>query len=361
LDRLSSCARREVAVKRRIGIASLLALGLAALAQADDVTVTRFVENPLVTLSMSSTLGDNANGPTVIRVPSWVEHPLGRYYMYFAHHKGRFIRLAYADSVRGPWKLYEPGVMKVQDTALYRPQPDPADSPPGAYTHVASPEIYVDDAHRRIVLWAHGMWTNGERWPQDKAEAGAWLRQHGYAQFTQTAESSDGLSFHALPAISKQSYLRVFEHDGQLYAMARLGQLLRADDPLAPFELGPNPFRDSPYKDRVRHVAMLEREGVLHIFFTAIRDAPESLLHTTMKTDGDWSAWKIGEVETVLEPAAPYECAGMPVEQSAVGEIDHAARQIRDPDVLVDGDATYLFYTFCGEQGVAGAEVHFGQ
>ena len=114
---------------------------------------------------MSASLGDNANGPTVIRVPSWVEHPLGRYYMYFAHHKGRFIRLAYADSVHGPWKIYEPGVMKVENTAFFRPQPDPVDSPPGAYTHVASPEIYVDDAHRRIVLWVHGVWTEGQKPP----------------------------------------------------------------------------------------------------------------------------------------------------------------------------------------------------
>lgn len=345
----------------RLAVTLLLGLGFAASAGAESVTVTRFAENPLVTLSMSASLGDNANGPTVIRVPSWVEHPLGRYYMYFAHHKGRFIRLAYADSVHGPWKIYEPGVMKVENTAFFRPQPDPVDSPPGAYTHVASPEIYVDDAHRRIVLWVHGVWTEGQKWPENRADATAWLRQHGYAQFTQTAESSDGLTFRALPAISRQSYLRVFRHDGQFFAMARLGRLLRAgDDPRAPFELGPDPFRDSPYANRVRHVAMLERDGVLHIFFTAMREAPESLLHTTMKLDGDWSTWKIGDVETVLEPAAPYECAEMPIEPSAIGEIDHAARQIRDPDLLVDGKDMYLFYTFCGEQGVAGATVHFG-
>lgn len=343
----------------RIGMALVLALGVATLASAADVTVTRFSENPLITLQMSPSLGDNANGPTVIRVPSWVEHPLGRYYMYFAHHKGRFIRLAYADSVRGPWQVYEPGVMKVEDTALFRPQPDPADSPPGAYTHVASPEVYVDDANRRIVLWVHGVWTEGQRWPADKAEAAAWLRQHGYAQFTQTAVSSDGLAFRGLPVISRQSYLRVFRHDGRFYAMSRLGQLLRADDALAPFELGPSPFRDSAYADRVRHVAMIERNGVLHVFFTAMREAPESLLHTTMKLDGDWSSWKVGDVDTVLEPAAPYECADMPIEPSAIGEINGPARQIRDPDLLVDGGATYLFYTFCGEQGVAGAEVKF--
>ena len=32
--------------------------------------------------------GKNINGAHVIRVPSWIEHPLGRYYLYFAHHSG---------------------------------------------------------------------------------------------------------------------------------------------------------------------------------------------------------------------------------------------------------------------------------
>ena len=59
----------------------------------------RLATNPLITVSSSSTLGGNVNGPTVIRVPSWVERPLGKYYMYFANHMGEFVRCAYADAV----------------------------------------------------------------------------------------------------------------------------------------------------------------------------------------------------------------------------------------------------------------------
>ena len=43
----------------------------------------------------------NINGPSLIRVPTWIEHPLGRYYLYFAHHKGEYIRLSYADRLEG--------------------------------------------------------------------------------------------------------------------------------------------------------------------------------------------------------------------------------------------------------------------
>src|SRR5262249_23989987 len=78
----------------------------------DEVRAVRLGTNPLITVQASSpSVGDNVNGPAIVRVPAWVKQPLGRYYAYFAHHKGRFIRLAYADAVGGPWKVYEPGVL----------------------------------------------------------------------------------------------------------------------------------------------------------------------------------------------------------------------------------------------------------
>ncbi len=270
------------AVTRRLAIVLAVVCGSVAV-HAGDLRATRFAENPLITLTMSPSIGDNANGPTVIRVPKWVQRPLGRYYMYFAHHSGQFIRLAYADSVRGPWKIHEPGVLKVEDTAFHRPQPDPPDSPSGVYTHLASPEIFIDERQQRIVLWVHGMWTEGQRWPERRQDAAAWVKQRGYAQFTQAAESREGLSFRTHPAITKQSYLRVFPYQGQFYGMARLGQLLRAPDALRAFELGDSPFRETPYAGRVRHVSLLEDNGLLHIVFSAIGDAPESILYTTMR------------------------------------------------------------------------------
>jgi hypothetical protein len=348
----------EVSMTKTLLAATLL-VACSIAAPGAQFRATRFAENPLITLSTSPSIGDNANGPTVIRVPDWVPRPLGRYYMYFAHHSGQFIRLAYADSLRGPWRIHEPGVMRVEDTAFYRPQPDPPDSPPGAYTHLASPEIHIDDARRRIVLWVHGMWTEGQRWPERRVDANAWLKQRGYAQYTQAAESSDGLRFDARPAITRQSYLRVFQHQGMFYGMARLGQMLRAEDPLASFELGESPFRGTPYNGRVRHVALLMERDTLHVFFSAIGDAPESILHTTIALDGDWRSWRIGGVSEVLTPQAPYECLHLPNEKSQVGEIDRPARQLRDPAVFREDGRTYLFYTFCGEQGIAGAEVAF--
>jgi hypothetical protein len=50
------------------------------------VRAVRLPGNPIVTPASSPTLGENINGPSLILVPSWVERPLGRYYLYFAHH-----------------------------------------------------------------------------------------------------------------------------------------------------------------------------------------------------------------------------------------------------------------------------------
>ena len=329
-------------------------------AAAPRVVATRLQQNPLITVDSSPSLGDNVNGPSIICVPSWIPHPLGRYYAYFGHHKGQFIRLAYADVITGPWKIFEPGVVPVGETAFFRPQPDPPDGPTDQfYTHVASPEIYVDEAHKRLVVWTHGWWTDNQRWPLGAVQARAWARRNGYGQFTQPGESVDGLHFTLHPAITRVSYLRVFRHDGYLYGMARLGLLLRSTDPLASFEVGSNPFAGGPYADRVRHVATVLRGRTLFVFFTGIGDAPERIMLSTIDLAGDWQSWKASAPVELLRPDAPYECPDLPNVPSAAGEIEGRARQLRDPGIFEDAGKTFLFYSICGEQGLAAAELTF--
>lgn len=131
------------------------------------------------------------------------------------------------------------------------------------------------------------------------------MRANGYGQYTQVAESSDGLHFTPLSGIvARDSYLRVFEHNGEFYGFVRLGRLLRAKDVRGAFELGPSPFRDGPYAGRVRHLAVLAHPDKLDVFLSAIGDAPERILHTTIPLTGDWTGWKATEYEGVLGPEA---------------------------------------------------------
>ena len=347
--------------------AALCALGCGVVAFAFASTVRaagqaptppaaeRFPTNPLLSVASDASLGGNVNGPTVVRVPDWVDQPLGRYYMYFANHMGESIRLAYADELTGPWHVHESGVLHVSATAFHRPQPDPEGPRADFYTHVASPEILIDGENRRLIMWFHGWWTNGERWPETLSEARAWARERGYAQLTQVAESADGLSFAVRPAITRPSYLRVFELDGALYGVSRLGVLGRASDPLEPFEAGPSLFRDSPYAGRVRHVGLVLRGRRLDVYFTAIGDAPERVMLSSVDLSADWTGWRAGDAVEVLSPEAAYECANLPVSPSESGDIAVPARQLRDPFVLEEDGRAFLFYAACGEQAIAGA------
>ncbi|MGC4080927.1 MAG: hypothetical protein QM736_02095 [Vicinamibacterales bacterium] len=325
--------------------------------QPPAMSVRRFPQNPLITVRSSATLGGNVNGPTVIRVPSWVQRPLGTYYMFFANHMGEFVRLAYADALTGPWHIYEPGVLHVRDTAFFRPQPDPRETLADFYTHVASPEILVDTGTKRFVMWVHGWWTNGERWPADPAAARAWSREKGYGQYTQAAVSTDGLHFTVQPAITRGSYLRVFTRGGVYRAISRLGAISRSADPLGTFEIGPSLFRESAYAGRVRHVALVVRGDRLLVFFTGIRDAPERVLVSSVDLTADWRAWKASAPIEVIAPQESYECIDLPNAPSEAGDIDEPARQIRDPFVFEEEGRAYLFYSTCGEQGIAAAEI----
>lgn len=340
-----------------LGLAALVAPAVCEAQGGPSLNPKRFTQNPLITVTSSATLGGNVNGPTVIRVPDWVSRPLGRYYMYFANHMGDFVRLAYADRVTGPWTIHEPGVLHVRDTAFFRPQPDPKATLADFYTHVASPEVLIDSASRRFVLWTHGWWTNGERWPDTPPAARAWAREKGYGQYTQAAVSTDGLHFTVQPAITRTSYLRVFTRGSTCYGISRLGVVSRSSDPLGTFELGPSLFRESSYAGRVRHVGIVLRGDRLFVFFTGIGDAPERVLVSSVDLTADWTAWRASTPVEVIAPRASYECTDLPNVPSEGGDIDEPARQIRDPFVFEDEGKAYLFYATCGEQGIAAAEI----
>ena len=78
----------------------------------NPIKLEPLIHRPIIHVSDNPDLLEgNVNGPSLIKVPPWVSRPLGRYYLYFAHHEGRSIRLAYADELRGPWRLHPAGAL----------------------------------------------------------------------------------------------------------------------------------------------------------------------------------------------------------------------------------------------------------
>jgi len=50
--------------------------------------VERFEANPIIHREMRGMVGkvgENINGPSLIRVPDWIENPLGKYYLYLLY------------------------------------------------------------------------------------------------------------------------------------------------------------------------------------------------------------------------------------------------------------------------------------
>ena len=90
--------------------------GLAQTPLLDNVTITRLGDGPIIAPGIHPSIGENIQGPSLIKVPDWVENPLGKYYLYFADHKGLYIRLAYADALLGPWQIFEPGSLHIEDS-----------------------------------------------------------------------------------------------------------------------------------------------------------------------------------------------------------------------------------------------------
>lgn len=67
------------------------------------IQVTRLGDGPIIQPQMDDRMGGNIQGPSLIKVPDWIENPLGKYYLYFADHRGTYIRMAYAEELQGPW------------------------------------------------------------------------------------------------------------------------------------------------------------------------------------------------------------------------------------------------------------------
>jgi hypothetical protein len=151
--------------------------------------------------------------------------------------------------------------------------------------------------------------------------------------------------------------LRVFERGGSYFGVSRLGLVSRATKPLDEFVAGPNLFRDTRFAGRVRHVSLVVRGDRLIVFFTAIGDAPEHILMASVNLGADWSTWQASGIVDVLSPETAYECADLPNRPSEAGDISVPVKQIRDPFVFEEGGKAFLFYSTCGEQGIAAAQI----
>ena len=320
------------------------------------VRVVRLGDGPIIAPSLHPSIGTNIQGPSLIRVPDWVEDRLGRYYLYFADHKGSYIRLAYADALTGPWRIHPPGSLQLAQSRFLTEAPVPSADQIAAFEqryrqsgaaishdvrseittpHIASPDVHVDARERRIVMYFHG------------------LEGVGY-QVTRVATSANGIDFAVRPEVLGRSYFRVFRHGGMTYALAMPGQLYRSRGGLSGFEAGPVLFNPN-----MRHLALLQRGTELLVFWTQVGDAPERILLSRIDLSGDWMQWIDDPAAEVLRPERRWEGADAPLTPSIRSTAYGQVNQLRDPAIYEEDGQVFLLYAIAGESGIAIAEVLF--
>ena len=243
--------------------------------------VDRLVDAPIVDATSDSSIGTNIQGPSLIRVPDWVREPLGRYYLYFADHKGAFIRLAHAEQLTGPWTVHRPGSLGLAAShfatenlslddatvARYREhyrealgETMPVDIRDDLVTaHIASPDVHVDHDRHEIVMFFHGL-------------AGLVISGPGW-RCRATVLHSAPLGLCSGPRTSVCSGTTAG-------GTAMPGRLLRSADGRRNFERGPSLFEPT-----MRHSAVRVVDGTLEVFWTRVgarrSGSCEAGLHST--------------------------------------------------------------------------------
>ena len=293
------------------------------------VSAQRIGSGPIIRRFMDRRMGANVNGPSLIKTPDWLSGRLGKYHLYFAHHLGSYIRLAYADRLEGPWDIHSPGVLDIAETPLF-------------YEHIASPDVHVDEDRQELRMYFHGV-SSPEPWEAP-------------TQSTSFATSSDGVRFTPSNALVGDSYFRVWTWNGATFAISLGGKMWRSNDNGTTFNEGPI-LKGLP--EGTRHPAVLVRKGRMWVAWSAIGDCPERILIAEVQANGDWHVWSLGEVQELLEPSEIWEGGHLPLEPSQGDLAPATVRQLRDPAFYSEGGRDYLLYSVAGEAGIAIAELTF--
>jgi hypothetical protein len=276
----------------------------------------RLPQNPIIRAGQHPAVGDNVNGPSLIRVPDWVPHPLGRYYLYFSHHIGTSIRLAVADDIAGPWRVHDAGAFRLEQS--------------GFDGHIASPDAVVVEESTEIRLYFHGCFNPGRR-----------------RQFTRLAISRNGLDFRVQPEILGPPYWRVFRYEDFWYALTMPGRMLRSKDGLNDFESGPDLLAPN-----TRHSAVMLSGNELLVLYSKWGDCPERIQMRSIALDGDWRSWVASPESEVLRPEHKWEGYHRPLHPSHKGAAGQPEHQLRDPYLYREGTELFLLYACAGESGI---------
>ena len=280
---------------------------------------------------------DNINGPSLIKVPKFIKNPLGQYYLYFADHGGKYIRMAYSNIITGPYALYKKGVLHL-------------DNIPG-YNHLASPDVHIEN--EKICMFYHCPYKNGKT-----------------PQYTFYAYSNNGLNFISKLKNIIHPYFRRFTFENDIYGLAMKSVACNTITPELK-KKGCNSVTvvlkkiNDTWKEIAeilpfsRHTCIFIKNSIIYVFFSNVGDNPEHIKVGELTINKKNNICNIINIKSIIKPELYYEHHNTQLTKSRYGGTKQFVRQLRDPYVIKDDKDIYILYTVCGEKGIAIAKIKF--
>ena len=214
-------------------LVAILFFANSALAQQFEFEL---INGGAVIANTSNSNSDNTGFPSVVRLPDWLDaadraHPSARYYMYWGNHTGDFIRMKWAASLNGTWTDYDvnAGAIKgVFDVGGNDPMRND-------YDHVSAPDVIIDDANQRFVMYFHGQREASNPAPRVHerfvATSGTGLNfndpvsgngESGHGPVEVTDLTNEGLTRDVWIG---DEYMKVFQKNGRFYGVGKRGAI----------------------------------------------------------------------------------------------------------------------------------------
>jgi len=288
----------------------------------------------LIPIKYDLSSNKNINGPTVI------EYTLPRllgskiYIMYFASHKGRYIRTAWSRSPIGKFRT----IPLVYILPIWNNFSERKD-------HVASPEVLT--INKINYLFTHS--------PSRYFAPGR--------QITYISRLYFGLFCFSAKPTKLPSYSRFFYYKDDLYAITNGADVFRFTvETLEPVKLEADISKllipdSEDIAIRVRHSQVVQYKDKMLCFFTRVGDSPERIFVAEMKFTSEEIIFS--QPMELLRPETDYEGIKIKAQPSRNGMAKTAQNAIRDPFVAKFGEQYFLYYATSGEKGIACALLNF--
>jgi len=307
------------------------------------IQVERMSGNPMLVHEMYSSERSESSimSGCLIKVPTWVSNPLGKYYLYSAaHHARDHLDLAYADDINGPWTVYDPGVLPIEETCDH-----------GELNHISAPDVHVLEDQKRFVMFFHG-------------DTECFGHQGGIAL------SDDGITWRSAGYdIRIPAYFVVKRAiDGKYYGVGKKNEIFRSDSLITSrgsskysdkygviYQIPEDPIEGMMYP---RHSGLRLVEDTMYVLYTNKRDTLEhvKVVRIVNFTDPDTTHWIVSEGQSLLRPEYEWEGAELPTTGSPLPGLKN---QLRDPKVYTIDNQDYLCYSLGEENGIGIARIFF--